>query len=140
MDKKKHIVAITAVIKNKQGNKVLVAKRGANEVAYPGKWAFPGGKLEQGERIIDALKREVLEEVGLEIEDKKRFLEDFTFLRKDGHNVVGLCFEVFAKSEDVKLDKDFDEYKWVSLDELNELDCIPGMEKEVELAFVSKNI
>ncbi|MBS3152381.1 NUDIX domain-containing protein [Candidatus Woesearchaeota archaeon] len=135
MDDKKHIVAVTAFIKNKSGNKFLIVKRNTNEIAYPGKWAFPGGKLEKGETLLKTLKREVLEEVGLEIDENKHYLKDYTFIRPDGHNVVGICFIIIAKSEDIKLSKDFEDFAWISPDELDSFDCIPGMDEEVKLAF-----
>lgn len=135
MDNKSNIVAISALIKNKKWDKFLIIKRSANEIAYPWKWAFPGGKLEPGESIIDTLKREVLEEVGLEIENFKEFIKDFTFMRKDWHNVVGLSFAVISLSYDVKLLKDFEDFKWISIDELMNYDYIPWMDEEVRIAF-----
>jgi len=138
-DDKKHIVAITAFIKNQKGDRFLVVKRSENEIAYPGKWAYPGGKVEKGDSILDTLKKEVLEEVGLEIEDYKEYLKDFTFVRPDGHNVVGFIFLVKTKSENVILDtKDFSEYRWVTPEEFFDLDYIPTMDEEVELAFGMK--
>jgi len=137
MDNKHHIVAITAFIKNNQGNKFLIIKRSLNEIAFPGKWSFPGGKLERGENIMETLKREVKEEAGLDIEENhKVFLKDFTFIRPDGKNVVGMCFEVKSKHENVTIPtKEFDEYKWVTPEEFKEYDYIEGMEEEVNLAF-----
>jgi mutator protein MutT len=132
MDGKKHIVAVTAVIS--KGNKYLVLQRGADEIAFPNRWAFPGGKLEKGEDILSVLKREVLEETGLEIEDQKHYLRDFTFVRPDGHNVVGLNFLVFAKEGDVSIASDFEDYKWVSKDELLELEHLDGMGDSIEIA------
>jgi 8-oxo-dGTP diphosphatase len=44
----------------------LVGQRPACKV-YPGKWEFPGGKLEPGESVLKALVREFREELGLEI-------------------------------------------------------------------------
>jgi 8-oxo-dGTP diphosphatase len=131
----KHIVAITAFVKSADGKRFLVLQRGKHEIAYPGLWAFPGGKAEQGESVQDTLRREVKEETGLEIEETKEYLKDFTFLRKDGHNVIGFCFLVRAKGEKVILDKDFDAYRWVTPAEFASLDHIAGMEEETELAF-----
>ena len=138
MEDKLHIVAITALIKNSSKDKFLVLKRHMNEIAYPGKWAFPGGKAEKGETVLETLKREVLEEAGIEIEDYKKYLRDFTFIRPDNKNVIGLCFEVIAKSENVRISEDFETYKWIKPEELSDLDYIEGMEKEVELAFQSE--
>jgi len=135
VENKKHIIAVTAIIKNSLGDKFLIIKRSKDEIAFPGKWSFPGGKLEKGESIFQALKREVLEEVGLDIEDYKKYLKDFTFIKPDGHNVVGFNFLVRAINENVKLGFGFDEYKWIDPKEFNEFDHIEGMEEEVELAF-----
>ena len=135
MDDKKHIVAVNAFIKSIKGDRFLIVKRHSKEIGYPGKWAFPGGKMERGQDIMETLNKEVKEEVGLKIEDSKVFLDDFTFVRKDSHNVIGLIFLVRAKSEDVKLSKDFEDFKWITPDELEDYDYIKGMEKTVKTAF-----
>ena len=46
--------------------RLLVGQRPARK-DYPGKWEFPGGKLECGETVFKALVRELREEVGLEV-------------------------------------------------------------------------
>jgi 8-oxo-dGTP diphosphatase len=58
-----HVVA--AAIFNDQGQ-VLITRR-ADHVHQGGLWEFPGGKLEAGESVQDGLKRELLEEVGISI-------------------------------------------------------------------------
>ncbi len=45
---------------------VLLGQRPAGK-PYDGYWEFPGGKVERGEAVIDALKREFVEELGLSI-------------------------------------------------------------------------
>ncbi len=135
MEDKKHIVAITALIKNKAGDKFLIVKRHKNEIAFPGKWAFPGGKVERGQDILETLRKEIMEEVGLEIEDFKKFIKDYTFIRPDGHNVVGLCFEIIAKTEDITISEDFEDFKWITPEELLDFDHIEGMVEEVNKVF-----
>ena len=48
------------------GNQVLVARRGPDEAA-PGRWELPGGKFEPGEELEDAVVREWMEELGIEV-------------------------------------------------------------------------
>ncbi len=54
------------VIKN-QDNEVLISKR-ADHVHQGGLWEFPGGKIEAGEKVTDALIRELKEELGITCE------------------------------------------------------------------------
>lgn len=58
------IVGVGGVIFD--GASVLLAKRGQEPAK--GTWSLPGGAVELGERVVDALKREIQEEVGIEIE------------------------------------------------------------------------
>jgi len=58
------IQVVAAVIK--RGNRFLIARRAAHK-AMPGKWEFPGGKVEAGESLEAALEREIFEEFGVRI-------------------------------------------------------------------------
>jgi len=53
----------------KRNEKVLLLKRSGKE-SRPGIWEFPFGKIETGEKSIDAVKREVFEETGLRVEPR----------------------------------------------------------------------
>lgn len=59
MQPPKHIVAVSALITNPEGRILLVKspRRG---------WEFPGGQVEEGETLIEALQREIREESGVE--------------------------------------------------------------------------
>ena len=52
-------------------NKILVTQR-SEQMNLPLKWEFPGGKLEENESEIDCIKREIKEELHIEIEILKR--------------------------------------------------------------------
>jgi 8-oxo-dGTP diphosphatase len=53
------------------GNKILVAQR-SDKMKLPLKWEFPGGKLEENETEIDCVKREIKEEINIDIEVVKK--------------------------------------------------------------------
>lgn len=65
------------------GNKILVTQR-SQKMKLPLKWEFPGGKLENDESEIECIKREIKEELNIEIRIIKRLssslhnYEDFT--------------------------------------------------------------
>lgn len=104
-------------------NKFLIISRGKHEKNFPSLWAFPGGKVEIGETGIDTIKREILEEVGLEILDEAAFLNSYTFKKS-----VGIAFLIRAKSDEVKLSDEFDDYAWIeSVEEMNSYKCISGI-------------
>ena len=125
MDNSKlHIVAITGMI-YKDG-KFLIVKRNNDEIAYPGKWQVPGGKVERGEKCIACLEREVLEETGLKVKNV-RFLKDYTFVRPDGYHVVGIVFLCDWDSGEVEISDAHTDFKWVNINEAKEYDLIPGM-------------
>ena len=58
-------VAVAVLIRS--DGAALLAQRPASKV-YSGYWEFPGGKIEPGEPVPDALRREVREELGVEVE------------------------------------------------------------------------
>jgi len=58
-------VAVAVLIRS--DGAALLARRPASKV-YAGYWEFPGGKVEPGEDVADALRREIREELGIEIE------------------------------------------------------------------------
>ena len=64
MSQSRPIVEVAVGILIKEQSLVLMGKRPSGK-PYAGYWEFPGGKLESNESIIAALKRELLEELGL---------------------------------------------------------------------------
>ncbi len=64
---------VVAVIRNKE-DQILIAQR-AKEKHQGGKWEFPGGKIEQGESALQALSRELDEELGIQITEATPFMQ-----------------------------------------------------------------
>jgi 8-oxo-dGTP diphosphatase len=72
------LVGVGAIIFRR--NRILMAQRGKEPLK--GWWSLPGGALELGESLTDAVCREVLEETGLEVEAVKLF-EVFERIMRD---------------------------------------------------------
>ena len=124
----------------------LIAKRAPHEKAFPNKWTVPGGKLVHHEysklpfktgypqwyNVVDwVLRKEVKEEVGLEIE-KPQYLCDLVFVRPDGYPVVTLSYWAKYKSGDVNLCRDLTEYAWVTVEQAKSYDMIEGIWDELK--------
>lgn len=60
-------VGVGAIIVNEKGE-VFMARRGPKAGNERGLWEFPGGSVEYGELLADAIRREIREEFGIEIE------------------------------------------------------------------------
>jgi 8-oxo-dGTP diphosphatase len=64
-------VAVGVLLKNNES--ILLGQRPEGK-PYSGYWEFPGGKIESGETLFDALYRELKEEINVHIQDAKEFL------------------------------------------------------------------
>jgi 8-oxo-dGTP diphosphatase len=86
-------------------------------------WSIPGGHVEPGEYLSDALKREVKEETSVDVEVGE--LVGILELPGDDHLII-LDYHARAldRSEPVPGD-DVDAARWVPFDDVDQLDCTP---------------
>lgn len=120
--KKLYSVIVNCVIINGEG-KVLIAQRSLEEGHEGGKWSIPGGKIEStGEKhgiLLKNIKKEILEEVGIEIFDDIILVHDNTFTRSNGYDVLALVFVCKYKSGEAKPLEDTIDVKWIGREEIN---------------------
>lgn len=76
-----HIVAGAGIVIN-DNDEILMVK------TYNAGWVFPGGQVEVGENIIDAVKREIMEETGIEVEVGELFCISSNTRKHPGTNGV----------------------------------------------------
>lgn len=118
-------------------NKFLVTKRPSHDDYMPNFWDTPGGTIDFGEKIIDALNREIKEETNLIVKIGNVI---FCYDHVSGNirhqfELVYLCDYVDGE---VKLDpKEHQEYRWVTLEEMVDLPKIPFLEELVK--FLQNN-
>jgi len=148
-NKELHRIDSTAIIYRQSGNdyEYLITKRSLAKKAFPGKWTVPGGGLETDDytntpqttagghwyfAIENSLKREVKEEVNLEI-DKVRYLLDMALIRPDGVPLIVLSFYAQYVSGEVALDADSMEFAWATCEQCRNYDLIDGIYEEIEM-------
>lgn len=110
----KLVSAVAAVIHNE--SKILCVQRGFNKYEYINqKWEFPGGKIEPNETAEDAICREILEELRLEVRVEMELINivhqypDF-LLRMQVYS----CSLISNKGEPVVVLSEHLDYKWLS--------------------------
>lgn len=110
-----HKLIGVAVIWNEQGQ-ILIDRR-RPEGLLGGLWEFPGGKLELGETVEECIKREIKEELGIEIEVGDRLV---TIEHAYSHFRVTLMVHHCRHLSGVPQAIECDEIRWVTLDEIDQ--------------------
>lgn len=110
-----HVVA--AVVRD--GDQVLACRRAPHK-ASAGLWEFPGGKVEPDESPADALRREIREELGVDIAVLDELTTDDT---RVGDRVIRLaCLRATLTGPRPTHSTDHDRLEWVPVDELASLE------------------
>ena len=135
-------VVVTAII-IKDG-KYLITKRSDKEKRFPGKWTVPGGRLDESDysettketenywyNVLEkALKREVLEETGVEIKNIE-YITSLATVHSDGKSSLVISCSADYLSGDVKLQDETVDCKWIRLEEAKSFDLIEGIYEEL---------
>jgi nucleoside triphosphatase len=111
---------VGALIFNPEGKMLLVQSH-----KFHGKWVVPGGHIEVGEKMADAVIREAKEETGLDVYDPQLiFFQEFIMDDAFWKNMHFIFFDFALKtdSSNVVLNEEAQAYKWVSLEEAVEMD------------------
>ena len=103
-------------------NRVLLLKLRSISAHDAGKWEIPGGKVKRCEFFDDALKREYLEETGLEIEIDSLYnaiQKNYTAC-KTGESIksIQLIMKVSVKTDEVVISDEHDMYGWFTKEEI----------------------
>lgn len=137
----KQRVAMKAVVVNEDG-KVLILREAATygDGTQRGRYHMPGGRVEPGEHFEDALKREVMEEAGLEIEIVRPIYvgEWRPVIKGVPHQIVATFFVCKPVSgEGVKLSSEHDEYLWFDPKEQSKYDIMDPEDKVIDAYLTS---
>jgi ADP-ribose pyrophosphatase len=110
-----------------RGGAVLLVQRGRAPGA--GKWSVPGGRVQFGERLTDAVEREVLEETGLHVR-ADRFAGWAERIGADPEPYHHVIFDYFASevgTGEARAGDDATAVAWVALADLSTYDLVDGL-------------
>lgn len=105
-------VAAKAVVTNPAGE-VLVIRRSERSSVDPGRWDLPGGKMDDRERLVDALVREVREETGLEVDPARARPFHVSHVVKEPFWITCVTFVCPGASGTITLSPEHGEHRWV---------------------------
>ncbi len=121
---------VGGLVFNQEGKLLLIRSH-----KWHDRYTVPGGHIELGETLKEALKREIKEETNLEIFDIKfidyqEFIYDKQFW-KDRHFIF-FDFAARTKSTKVKLNHEAQDYIWITLDKVFELELDDFTKRAIE--------
>lgn len=116
-DSVRYIAAVAAVIF--RGDRVLAMRRSKNKTAGPGLWETLSGRIEKGEEPLDALKREIMEECGLEVEIDPRPVYAYQATRM-GEPMILMIYRADHIAGTVEISSEHDDYAWLTPSEFAE--------------------
>ena len=107
-----------------QNKKILICQR-KKEGDHPLKWEFPGGKLKDSENNKEALKRELKEELSIEVNEMIFFDEYLYEYKKLSKNLKLVFFQIFQFEGEIQ-NKVHQQLKWIDISKLGDYDFLEG--------------
>ena len=121
-------------------NKVLLAKRSSHKKLFPEYWEGCGGQVQSDENFEEAITRKFKEELGIVVKTPKLF-KTYEILTPNSNQkkIPGLRFICFFESyfngKSSQITTEHTEYRWVHLNELDQLNLIPSLKEDITEAF-----
>ena len=120
----------------------LLCKMADDRGVFPGQWALSGGGVEPGERIADALRREIREELGDKLILQKitpwTFSDDVRMKTyadgtKEEIYMIYLIFDCVSANREITINEEFQDFAWVKPQDLAQYDLNVATRKTLSL-------
>ena len=122
MTDKEYDISVKMLIVDGEG-KYLLLQRSVNSKGNPAKWELPGGKVDEGESLEEALVREVEEETGL-VTEITGLIGTTESILKD-KKIVYVIMEGRGDEYRIALSEEHDDFAWVNPQDLRSYDISP---------------
>ena len=128
---------------------LLLLRNPALPEPHADEWCIPGGKLERGEFARQCIRREIPEEIGIELlRNEPVFLRKVYGKRDDDYGKKNFIFFLFHHSLGAKPDvvlnavnkngiKEHTDYRWVTPESALEMRLIPDLDSMIKLCYPS---
>jgi 8-oxo-dGTP diphosphatase len=134
-------IATKALIVNKNGKILLLREAGSyDEGTNCGKYQVPGGRVNPGEPFMEALRREVKEECGLEVAIGKPIYvgEWWPNIKGSPNQIIAIFFVCKALTEQIQLSEEHDDFKWILPADAGQYVIVEPEDKVIEEYIVSR--
>lgn len=120
----------------------LLCKMADDRGVFPGQWALSGGGVEPGERIEEALRREIREELGDKLILQKitpwTFSDDVRMKTyadgtKEEIYMIYLIFDCVSANREITINEEFQDFAWVKPQDLAKYDLNVATRKTLSL-------
>ena len=131
------IIPVVIAIIHKDDKFLLTERKGNDPDDPPGGrvWHFPGGAVEFGEEVQDTLKREIKEELNVDIHINGQLPHVYSAIRTYWHGILIPHVCSIVGSESITLDSESFQYGWFTPEEIQKLHTLPFVNEMLEQAM-----
>jgi 8-oxo-dGTP diphosphatase len=122
-------VGVKALLQNDRGEFLILHRSASKYPDVKNLWDIVGGRINPGSTLVDNLKREISEETKLELKSHPTLIAAQDILRSERH-IVRLTYIAPISGEPI-LDEEHDQYRWVSREELINLEGLDDYLKQL---------
>lgn len=112
----KNILCVLLILRDKEG-RILMVKR-ANTLHGLGKWCLPAGKVEKGEQLEEACRREAKEEVNLDVSNLKLFLSRIEHSKEQLGKIYDSKYFTADFKGEIKINDESSDFRWFTKEDL----------------------
>jgi ADP-ribose pyrophosphatase YjhB (NUDIX family) len=123
-------VGVKAFLRDSEGRYLLVRRSEAKYGKTQGSWDIVGGRINPGSALVENLKREVLEETRLNLTSNPVLIAAQDIIPNDTRHVVRLSYVANTAGQPI-LDEENLEYKWVTLEEMQQQEDLDRYVKDI---------